>query len=48
MQVSSKSNEISLRLWTVGDYHPIVEVGILQPDEPVELIAGQIIEKMSP
>ncbi len=48
MQVISKSNEIPLRLWTVEDYHRMVEVGILQSDEPVELVAGQIIEKMSP
>ncbi|MDJ0661155.1 MAG: Uma2 family endonuclease [Crocosphaera sp.] len=48
MQVISKTNEIPLRLWTVEDYHRMVETGILQPDEPVELIAGQIIQKMSP
>lgn len=48
MQVISKSNETPLRLWTVEDYHRMVEAGILQPDEAVELIAGQIIQKMSP
>ncbi|MGK7878187.1 MAG: Uma2 family endonuclease [Xenococcaceae cyanobacterium] len=37
-----------LRLWTVEEYHRMAEVGILQPDEKVELIAGQIIRKMSP
>jgi Uma2 family endonuclease len=40
--------ENPLRLWTVEDYHRMVEVGILQPEEKVELIAGQILRKMSP
>ena len=37
-----------LRLLTVDEYHRMAEVGILQPDEKIELIAGQIINKMSP
>lgn len=37
-----------LRLWTRDDYHRMAEAGILHPDEPVELVAGQIILKMSP
>ncbi|MGK7928818.1 MAG: Uma2 family endonuclease [Spirulina sp.] len=40
--------EPALRLWTVEEYHRMADVGILQPDERVELIAGQIICKMSP
>ncbi|MCA1992952.1 MAG: Uma2 family endonuclease [Coleofasciculus sp. S288] len=39
---------LKLRLWTVEEYHRMAEAGILQPDEKVELIAGQIIKKMSP
>ncbi|NEO41492.1 MAG: Uma2 family endonuclease [Moorea sp. SIOASIH] len=39
---------LTLRLWTVEEYHRMAKVGILQPDERVELIAGQIIRQMSP
>ncbi len=38
----------TLRLWTRDDYYRMAQTGILHPDEPVELIAGQIIRKMSP
>ncbi|MEM9541410.1 MAG: Uma2 family endonuclease [Cyanobacteria bacterium P01_E01_bin.42] len=38
----------SLRLWTVEEYYYMAEAGILGKDESVELIAGQIIKKMSP
>lgn len=48
MQIVSKNSEISLRMWTVEEYHRMAEVGILGADEPVELVAGQIIRKMSP
>ena len=33
----------SLKRWTVEDYHRMSELGILNPDERTELIAGQII-----
>lgn len=45
MQVLPKTSKTSLRLWTVEEYHRMAEVGILQPDESVELVAGQIIRK---
>jgi Uma2 family endonuclease len=31
-----------LKRWTVQDYHRLSELGILDPNEPTELIAGQI------
>jgi Uma2 family endonuclease len=31
-----------LKRWTVQDYHRLSELGILDPKEPTELIAGQI------
>lgn len=39
---------LPLRLWTVEEYHQMAEIGILDPSERVELIAGRIIRKMSP
>ena len=42
------SSSLPLRLLTVEEYQRMAEVGILHPDEKVELIAGQIIRKMSP
>src|SRR2546423_11648630 len=36
------------RRWTVEEYHRLAEVGILGPDERVELIRGSIIPKVSP
>lgn len=37
-----------LRPWTVAEYYQMAKTGILQPDEKVELIAGQIIRNMAP
>lgn len=35
---------LSLKRWTVAEYHQIIASGIIAPDTPVELIHGQIIE----
>ncbi len=32
------------RLWTVDEYHRMIEVGLLTPDDKVELLEGQIIQ----
>ena len=32
-----------VRLWTVDEYHRMIAVGVLAPEERVELIEGQII-----
>ncbi|NEQ76326.1 MAG: Uma2 family endonuclease [Okeania sp. SIO2C9] len=40
--------ELPLGLLSVEEYQRMAEVGILHQDEQVELIAGQIIRKMSP
>ncbi|NET35069.1 MAG: Uma2 family endonuclease [Cyanothece sp. SIO1E1] len=37
---------VDIRRLSVTDYHRLAEVGILEPDEQVELIAGQIFQKM--
>lgn len=36
----------TLRLISTADYHRMAEVGILAADEQVELLAGQIVQKM--
>lgn len=44
--VATPLTPINLRLITTADYHLMAETGILGADEQVELIAGQIIQKM--
>ena len=39
-------NQANIRLITTADYHRMAAVGIFAADERVELIAGQIIQKM--
>jgi Uma2 family endonuclease len=36
-----------IHLWTVEEYHRMIDAGILTPDDKVELLEGKIIE-MSP
>jgi Uma2 family endonuclease len=40
-------SEISLRLWSVDEYHRIIEAGILTVEDKVELLEGKIVQ-MSP
>ncbi len=37
---------VNIRRLSVTDYRRLAEVGILEPDEQVELISGQIFQKM--
>lgn len=39
-----KTMLLDVRLFTVQDYHRMAETGILDPDERVELLAGQIVK----
>ena len=36
-----------VRRWTVAEYHEMIELGILTPDDRVELLEGWIVNKMS-
>ena len=38
---------LAMRLWTVDDYHRMVEAGILTTGDRVELLEGQIVEMSS-
>jgi hypothetical protein len=40
IDVSSLTN---IKYWSVGEYHQINDLGIIDPDERTELIAGQIM-----
>ncbi|WP_309224541.1 Uma2 family endonuclease [Halomicronema sp. CCY15110] len=44
--VAASPSPSQLRLLSVADYYRMAEVGILSADEQVELLAGQIIQKM--
>ncbi|MBP0019428.1 MAG: Uma2 family endonuclease [Cyanobacteria bacterium SBLK] len=44
--VGTTLSPVNLRLISTTDYHRMAEIGILGADERVELIAGQIIQKM--
>jgi Uma2 family endonuclease len=46
--MTTGESSTQMRLWTVAEYHRMAEVGIIDPDERVELVAGRIIKKMSP
>ncbi|MEM9120584.1 MAG: Uma2 family endonuclease [Cyanobacteria bacterium P01_F01_bin.56] len=44
--IATPQSPTQLRLISTTDYHRMAEVGILGADEQVELLAGQIIQKM--
>ncbi|MDJ1167820.1 Uma2 family endonuclease [Roseofilum sp. BLCC_M154] len=46
IMIATPLSSVHLRLITTADYHRMAEIGILGADEQVELIAGQIIQKM--
>ena len=38
-------NLLDIRLLTVQEYHRMAEIGIIEEDERVELLAGHIVKK---
>ncbi|AFZ25335.1 hypothetical protein Cylst_3172 [Cylindrospermum stagnale PCC 7417] len=45
--MQTQAAPFTLRLLTVAEYHKMAEAGIFQPEERVELIAGQIIKMIA-
>jgi Uma2 family endonuclease len=43
----TQETAFKVKLWTVDEYHQLIDKGVFHPEERVELIAGQIIQ-MSP
>lgn len=39
---------VRARRWTRAEYHRAVELGLFRPDEHLELLDGEILEKVSP
>jgi Uma2 family endonuclease len=44
--VASPSTAVTRHLFTVEQYHEMIEHGIFREDEPIELIRGEIIKKL--
>jgi len=40
-------SELSLRRFTVEEYHKLIEIGVLKSGDPYELLHGWIVKKMS-
>jgi Uma2 family endonuclease len=40
----AQETAFKVKLWTVNEYHQLIDKGIFHPEERVELIAGQIIQ----
>src|SRR5437899_3061139 len=43
-----KDTGVHPRRWTRKEYHRAAELGLFQPDERLELLDGEILQKMSP
>ena len=44
--VTELTSDLSLKRWTVDDYHRMIAIGLLTPDDRVELLDGQIVKMM--
>ncbi len=40
--------EVPRRRWTRAEYHRAARLGLFRPDERLELIGGEVVQKMSP
>ncbi len=40
--------EVPRRRWTRSEYHRAARLGLFRPDERLELIGGEVVQKMSP
>ena len=43
--VTEFTGEFSRKRWMVDDYHRMIEIGLLTPNDRVELLEGQIVEQ---
>ena len=37
------TSQIPLRRWTRAEYERLIDLGVFQPGEPIELIGGQLM-----
>ncbi|MCA6612566.1 MAG: Uma2 family endonuclease [Pseudanabaena sp. M158S2SP1A06QC] len=41
--VTEQGQEPQMHLWSITDYHQMIEVGVLDEDDRVELLEGKIV-----